>query len=135
MKDITNIIKTAKKSIILTDNFIDDESFKILSKKNSGVAIKVYSNNALAYNTRNIKRRKCFKECLNIFFTSHFTDYYIIIDEKIMYHISRPIKFNNRKGFNVIRVMDYTDIENKIARMKKCEENCRRYGWHRKWYN
>lgn len=132
MKDITHIIQTAKKTIFLSDNFIDDGSFKVLSKKNRNVSVKIYSNNALAYNPRNVKRRNDFKDKLKIFFTSHFTDRFLIIDEKFMFLLSRPVKDNNKKGFEAIRMMDYSEIERQIIKMQKCEENCRRYGWHRK---
>jgi hypothetical protein len=95
---ITDIIKSAKKSIKLVDNYIDETVLTLFSK-NQNLTITIYTKSVSKqlkldlekYNSQynNIKIKK--------FHSSH--DRFLIIDENEMYHIGASLKDLGKKWF------------------------------------
>jgi len=95
---ISDLIKSAKKSIILIDNFID-ETVLILFSKNQKIEVTIY--------TKNISRQlKLDLEKYNIQYKpiviEKFTlahDRFLIIDNKYIYHFGASLKDLGKKWF------------------------------------
>ncbi len=128
MCDVSNIIKNAKKSIILLDNFIDDETFKVLEQKLPEVTVEIITDNSLLYSSRNIKRKVCFKSGLKLINTRLSSDFIMIIDDVYLYFLSRSLKFSGKKGFKYVRLTDFSEIERHLYRIKECEKRYEKYG-------
>ena len=110
MCDIKNKIKNAKESIVLIDNFVDEMTISVLENKNDDVAVLVCSKNRLMVKERNVRRRKCFKSGFNFVETTAFRNMYMLIDGKFLYLLSRPLRYNEKRGFWYIQMMDIDGI-------------------------
>ena len=114
---IIDIIKKAKKKILIIDNYIDDSVLKMLTKKNNNVEVVI-----LTYDKSNIQKidiQKFNKEypLLKIGKTNKFHDRFIIIDNKEMYHLGASIKDLGKKCFGINKIEDL-DIIKKILDYK-----------------
>lgn len=109
-KFIVSIIKSAKASIVLIDNYIDDITLTMLSNKKKGVEIIIYTE-------KKDKRISLAEELFNKqygglrimkFKKSH--DRFLIIDSKSLYHIGASLKDAGKKWFAFSK-MDISAIE------------------------
>ncbi len=96
---VTDLIKKAKDSIILIDNYIDESVLLMLSKRGKGVNTIVYCSPL----TKEIKLdlKKYHSQYPNIeinqFTKSH--DRFLIIDRKTIYHLGASLKDLGKKWF------------------------------------
>ncbi len=96
---VNDLIKTAKQSIVLIDNYIDDTVLMMLSKRNQNVIATIYTTKIseqlkLDLQKHNQQYTKIdVKKCLK----SH--DRFLIIDEKDIYHIGASLKDLGKKVF------------------------------------
>ncbi len=95
----SKIIRSAKKSIVLIDNYIDEKSLTHLAKKESGVKVvllcKSQSQQLLLDVQRANEQYGNFE--LQNFSLSH--DRFLIIDENEIYHLGASLKDLGRKWF------------------------------------
>ena len=96
---LSDLIKTAKQSIIVIDNYIDESVLTMLSKRNSLVVATIYLkkiSKQLALDLQ--KHNEQYREIiLRQFSSSH--DRFLIIDEKEIYHFGASLKDLGKKWF------------------------------------
>ena len=95
----SKIIRSAKKSIVLIDNYIDDSTLAHLAKKNEGVKVllltKTISNMLMLDVTKASKQYGNFE--VRTFTHSH--DRFLIIDNEEVYHLGASLKDLGSKWF------------------------------------
>ena len=108
---IVDIIKTARKKILIIDNYIDDSVLKMLTKKKDNVEVVILTSNKS--NIQNIDIQKFNKEypILKVAKTNKFHDRFIVIDNKEMYHLGASIKDLGKKCFGINKIEDMEIIE------------------------
>lgn len=96
---ITDIIKSASKSIVLIDNYIDESVLALLSKRNSAVEATIYTAILSAQLKLDIKRFNAQYPPIKVksFMKSH--DRFLIIDNTTVYHIGASLKDLGKKWF------------------------------------
>jgi hypothetical protein len=96
---VSNIIKSAKKSIILFDNYIDETVLIQLSKKEKGVSIVIYTKDITKQLKLDLERFNKQYGSIEIqkFTKSH--DRFLILDEKEIYHLGASLKDLGKKWF------------------------------------
>ncbi len=108
---ILKIIKKATKNIIIIDNYIDDAILDFLVKKNKNVNIKIItSRNSKLIEFDIIKFNEQYKG-LFLYYSDLFHDRFIILDEKIIYHIGASLKDLGKKCFAINIIEDNTLLE------------------------
>lgn len=114
---IVDIIKKAKKKILIIDNYIDDSILKMLSKKNKDVEVVILTSTKS--NIPNIDIQKFNKEypTLKVAKTNKFHDRFIVIDNKELYHCGASIKDLGNKCFGINKIEDGEIIENFINKI------------------
>lgn len=118
MCDITTKIALAKESIVLIDDLVDEKTIEILEfAKQISSSVKIFSRNRLNVEKRNIKRRIKFRSGFYFYETNEFNDRYLLIDGKMLFLLTRPLKFNNRRHFYYIRIMGDQEITRIKARI------------------
>lgn len=113
----SNIIKKAKKEIILIDNYIDESTITQLSKKESNVKVRLFTRTIgkqLALDIKKANEQHANSFHLNKLINSH--DRFLIIDQKELYHLGASLKDLGKKWFAFSR-MDSLVIE-LIKRLK-----------------
>lgn len=114
---IVDILKKAKKKILIIDNYIDDSILKMLSKKNKDVEVVLLTSTKS--NIQNIDIQKFNKEypTLKVAKTNKFHDRFIVIDNKELYHCGASIKDLGNKCFGINKIEDSEIIENFINKI------------------
>jgi len=107
---VANIIRSAKKSIVLIDNYIDDTVLKLLLKRNSNVNVIIYTKNITKVLQQDLKKHNKQYPAIEIkqFINAH--DRFIIIDEKTLYHFGASLKDLGKKWFAFSK-MDISTLE------------------------
>lgn len=96
---VSNLIKSAKKSIVLIDNYLDESVLTMLSKREKNVTATLYTKNITAQLELDIKKHNAQypKITLKKFDASH--DRFLILDAKELYHIGASLKDLGKKWF------------------------------------
>ena len=108
---VTKYILSAKKSIVLIDNYVDITTLEMLAKKGEKVQLKIVTSkkgNALAQS--DIKRFQEQYGKLEISESTSFHDRFLIIDNKELYLIGASLKDLGKKCFAFTK-MDQQEIQ------------------------
>jgi hypothetical protein len=112
---VTNLIKIAKKSIVLIDNYVDETVLSMLSKRKPGVQATIFTSKS----TKQIKLdlQKHNQQYPNItikqFNKSH--DRFLIIDNDTVYHIGASMKDLGKKWFAFSNIkLNASEMLNKL---------------------
>jgi len=107
---VSDLIRNAKKELILIDNYVDDQVLALFGKRAPNVAVTIY--------TRQISK------ALQIDLAKYLTQYppitvkefalshdrFLIIDRKILYHFGASLKDLGKKWFAFSRMDDFCPI-------------------------
>ena len=98
-KFVTDLIKSAKKSLVLIDNYVDESVLLMLSKRNQGVTAKIYTSQITQQLRLDLQRHHTQYPQIQIakHTTSH--DRFLIIDDSEVYHIGASLKDLGKKLF------------------------------------
>jgi len=96
---IADIIRTAKQSIILIDNYIDDTVLKQLSKRNKNVKATIYSKSTNKIVMQDLQKHNEQYPVIEIKKLSTAHDRFLIIDCKTVYHFGASLKDAGKKWF------------------------------------
>ena len=108
---VIDIIKNAKEKLIIIDNYIDDTTLEILTKKNRDVKVTILTSERS--NISKIDVEKFNKEYpkLKLAKTDKFHDRFIVIDNIELYHVGASLKDLGKKCFAISRIEDEEYIE------------------------
>ncbi|MDD4353212.1 MAG: ORF6N domain-containing protein [Candidatus Nanoarchaeia archaeon] len=98
-KFVSDLIRTANKSIILIDNYVDDSVLTLLSKRNSNTKVKIFTKDISAQLLLDLAKYNSQYPIIEIkeFKKSH--DRFLIIDNKEVYHFGASLKDLGKKWF------------------------------------
>ena len=96
---VADLIRTANKSIILIDNYIDDTVLTILSKRNTNVKATIYTKEVSKQLSLDLKKHNAQYPKITIKKIKETHDRFLIIDDKELYHIGASIKDLGKKWF------------------------------------
>ncbi|MDX4065649.1 RhuM family protein [Aliarcobacter skirrowii] len=107
---VSDIIKSAKSSIKLIDNYIDESTLVLFTKRDTKVDMKIYTKNISKQLKLDLEKHNAQypKIDIEIFDLSH--DRFLIIDEKDIYHFGASLKDLGKKWFAVSK-MDINSFE------------------------
>ncbi|HRZ79342.1 MAG TPA: ORF6N domain-containing protein [bacterium] len=96
---VSDLVRSAERSIVLIDNFVDDTVLTLFAKRKSGVTLKILTKNVTKQLLLDMKK---FNEQFPVaeiqeFDLSH--DRFMIIDGSAVYHIGASLKNLGKKWF------------------------------------
>lgn len=103
-KFVCDLIRSAKKSIILIDNYIDESVFTLLTKRNSNVKAVIYVGKITKQLELDLKKHNAQYQPVEIKELKNIHDRFLIIDNKDVYHIGASIKDLGKKVFAFSRM-------------------------------
>lgn len=111
---IERLIKSAKKSILLIDNYVDESVLTMMSEKKKGVKVDIYTKEiSKALNLAEEKFNSQYKG-LSIHQTNSIHDRFLILDDKTIYLIGASLKDAGK------RLFAFTELSaERIAELKK----------------
>ena len=101
---VSDLVKSAQKTIVLIDNYVDETVLLLLSKRNANVKATIYTEKITSQFQLDIQKYNAQYEpvCIEIEKKSH--DRFLIIDENQVYHIGASIKDLGKKWFAFSRL-------------------------------
>ena len=96
---VSDLIRTARKSIILIDNYIDDTVLMLLSKANQKVHISIFTKTISKQLALDVKKYNEQYPTLAVREFDHSHDRFLIIDNKSVYHFGASLKDLGKKWF------------------------------------
>lgn len=98
-KFATDLIKTARKSLLLIDNYVDESVLLMLSKRNPGVSATIYTQKITAQLQLDLDKHNDQYPPINIRTYRNSHDRFLIVDDKEVYHIGASLKDLGKKLF------------------------------------
>ena len=95
----TNLIRSAKKSLLLIDNYINEIVLLMLAKRNSGASATIFTGRITAQLQLDLDKHNDQYPPINIRTYANAHDRFIIIDETEVYHIGASLKDLGKKLF------------------------------------
>ena len=93
------IIKSAKKSIELIDNYCDESVLALLSKRQPKVKASIYLNKIDATFQLDLDKYNSQYATINVHLFKKSHDRFLILDQKEVYHIGASLKDLGKKWF------------------------------------
>ena len=103
-KFATDLIRSAGKSLLLMDNYIDESVLLMLNKRRSGVSATVYTQKITAQLQLDIKKHNRQYPPVEIRIYNKCHDRFLIIDNTEVYHIGASLKDLGKKMFAFSRL-------------------------------
>ncbi|MFH1432577.1 MAG: ORF6N domain-containing protein [archaeon] len=96
---VSDLIRSAKKSIVLIDNFVDDSVLTLFSKRSDNVNVIIYTKTRTKQLRLDLEKYNSQYPAIDIkeFDRSH--DRFLIIDNNVVYHIGASLKDLGKKWF------------------------------------
>jgi len=96
---VSDIIRSAKSSIILIDNYVDDTVLTLLGKRNDGVTATIYTKSISNQLRLDLQRYHSQYPPIEVEIFSDAHDRFLIIDDSELYHIGASLKDLGKKWF------------------------------------
>lgn len=87
-----DIIKSARKSIILVDNYIDESVLTLLTKRQKDVSVTIFTKSISKQLELDLKKHNQQYQAIEVKVFSKSHDRFLIIDNEIVYHIGASLK-------------------------------------------
>jgi hypothetical protein len=95
---VADLIKSAKKSITLIDNYVDESVLLLISKRNSKVSATIYTGQITPQFRLDLQRHNTQYPSISVKTFSRSHDRFLIIDDDV-YHIGASLKDMGKKWF------------------------------------
>ena len=114
-KLVSDVVRSAKKSIVLIDNYVDDTVLTLFSKRKKGVTLKILTKNPNKKIVLDVKKfNGQFPPSEMVKFDSSH-DRFMIIDGKDLYHFGASLKDLGKKWFAFSKMdVEIADMITKI---------------------
>lgn len=96
---VADIIRSAQRSIILIDNYVDDTVFTLLAKRGQAVSATIYTKSISNQLQLDVQRHNSQYPPITIHAFAHAHDRFLIIDGTELYHIGASLKDLGKKWF------------------------------------
>jgi len=96
---ISDLIKSANKSIVIIDNYIDESVLTLLNKRKLKVEVKIYTSHISSELKLDIKKYNSQYPKIEIIELKNCHDRFLIIDETKVYHFGASLKDLGKKWF------------------------------------
>lgn len=112
---VSDLIKSAKKSIILIDNYVDESVLSILSKGKKNVSAMIFTSNLTKQLKLDLKKHNEQYPSIEIKTFNKSHDRFFIIDKESVYHIGASLKDLGKKWFAFSKIeLDPNDLISKL---------------------
>ena len=112
---VSDLMRKAKRSIVLIDNYVDDTVLTLLDKRENGVTATIYTQRISSQFQLDVDRHNAQYPLIEIKLFNKAHDRFLLVDDEV-YHIGASIKDLGKKwfGFTLMRDITATELINKI---------------------
>lgn len=113
----SDIIRSAKKSIVLIDGYVNEKTLSILSKKAKNIACEIITLPSASLTDADIEAFRAQYGCVFVARSAEFHDRFLIVDDETVYHIGASIKDAGKKTFAVSTMEDGSLVSSLMDRL------------------
>lgn len=95
----SELIRSAKKSLVLIDNYIDDSVLTLLTKRTTGVSADIYTKSISKQLALDLKKHNKQYPTITVKKFQDAHDRFLIVDNTEIYHIGASLKDLGKKWF------------------------------------
>ena len=95
----TDLIRSAKKSLLLVDNYVDESVLLMFSKRNAGVTADIYTQSVSRQLQLDLRKHNSQYPPIELHTYKKCHDRFLIIDGTDVYHIGASLKDLSKKMF------------------------------------
>ena len=112
---VSDLMRKAKRSIVLIDNYVDDTVLTLLDKRENGVMATIYTQRISSQFQLDVNRHNAQYPLIEIKQFNKAHDRFLLVDDEV-YHIGASIKDLGKKwfAFTLMRDITATELINKI---------------------
>ena len=115
-KFVSGIIRSAKSSIILIDNYIDESVLWLLSKRNKNISATIYTRDTSRQLKLDLVKYNSQYPAISIKVFAKSHDRFLIIDNTVIYHIGASLKDLGKKWFAFSKInLDIKELLSKLT--------------------
>lgn len=96
---VADLVRSAKESILIIDNYVDDSVLLTLSKRTDGVKADIYTQAISSRLKLDIEKYNAQYPAINVHIYKKCHDRFLIIDKNVVYHIGASLKDLGKKMF------------------------------------
>ena len=116
-KFAADLVKSAHKSIVLIDNYIDESVLHLMAKRNKSVTCTIYTSKISKEMKLDIEKFNAQYEPVKVMIFSKSHDRFLIIDNETVYHIGASLKDLAKKWFAFSKIeLDATELIDKLEK-------------------
>lgn len=116
-KFAADLVKSAHKSIVLIDNYIDESVLHLMAKRNKSVTCTIYTSKISKEMKLDIEKFNAQYEPVEVKIFSKSHDRFLIIDNETVYHIGASLKDLAKKWFAFSKIeLNATEMINKLEK-------------------
>ena len=114
---VSDLMRKAKRSIVLIDNYVDDTVLTLLDKRENGVTATIYTQRISDQFQLDVDRHNAQYPLIEIRQFNKAHDRFLLIDDEV-YHIGASIKDLGKKwfGFTLMRDISASELISKIRK-------------------
>lgn len=94
-----DLIRSAQKSIVLIDNYVDESTLLLLSKRNKGCAATIYTHAISKALAQDVQKHNTQYPSIEIKTFKQAHDRFLILDDETVYHVGASLKDLGKKMF------------------------------------
>jgi hypothetical protein len=104
---VTQLVKKARKSIRLIDNYLDEQTLVMLSNKENQVQLSLYTSKVKdSFKLALRKYEEQFQQTASLYLLQNCHDRFLIIDDRDFYHFGASFKDLGQKWFAFSKMND-----------------------------
>ncbi|RKX39205.1 MAG: ORF6N domain-containing protein [Verrucomicrobia bacterium] len=110
---VSKLVRKAKTSMVLVDNYVDDSVLTLLSKRRKGVTAKIYCKRITKQLQLDLEKHNAQYEPIKLLPFNEAHDRFLILDGETVYHIGASLKDLGKKWFafskiekDALKIMD-----------------------------
>ena len=96
---VSGLIKEAKQSIVLIDNYVDESVLLLMAKRKAGVSASIFTGTITKQLEADIQKHKAQYPPIQVQSFTRSHDRFLIIDQKDVYHIGASLKDLGKRWF------------------------------------
>ncbi|MCD8380543.1 MAG: ORF6N domain-containing protein [Lachnospiraceae bacterium] len=115
---LVSLIQKAEKNITLIDGYVDVDTLNLLCKKNDKVSVTIYTHEKTKLSGADVNKFNAQYPVLVVKYTKVFHDRFLILDDKIAYHIGASLKDAGKKCFGINLIQDKGIVQDILQRLE-----------------
>jgi hypothetical protein len=114
---VADLIKKAKVSILLIDNYVDESVLYLFSKRNKNVSVNIYTKNKTKTLKQDLEKHNIQYPKITVKQFTKAHDRFLILDEHLVYHFGASLKDLGKKWFAFSKMeMNAKEIVEKLEK-------------------